>query len=106
MAITISDVALAAALRLGDGTTALTEPTLGIVARLKAVSTQIILEDAPDVPDDELHNEAVVRICWAALTICLKQGRGGNYASVYKHSGARDLLSQWRRVRVKVLTDD
>ena len=105
MAITISDVALAAALRLGDGVTPLTEPTLGIVARLKAVATQIILEDAPDVPDDELHNEAVVRIA-GRLFDMPQAGRGGNYAYVYKHSGARDLLSQWRRIRVRVLTDD
>lgn len=105
MAITISDVALAAALRLGDGITPLTEPTLGIVARLKAVSTQIILEAAPDVPDDEIHNEAVVRLS-GYLYDMPQAGRGATHANVYRNSGAASVLSQWRRIRVKVLNDD
>ena len=73
MAVTISAVELAAALRLGDSAEETAE-----VARLLAYATEAVnnhVETAPDV----VHNEAVRRIVWISIRSCPKLARGDAY---------------------------
>ena len=60
MAVTISVIQLAAALRIGDGVTALVEPQAGVLNRILASATALIESYAPNAPE-AIQNEAVIR---------------------------------------------
>ena len=62
MAVTLTALELAAALRVGDGTTALTGPLAEILDRLLATATALVNEYSP-MADDDVANEACVRLC-------------------------------------------
>lgn len=95
MAVNVTQ--LAAALRLGDGTTAPTEPLLGVLTRLSATATSIIGAYAPDAPD-VVKDEAGVR-----LAGYLYDGPAApsmaRYANSLVNSGAAGLLAEWREHR-------
>ena len=59
-------IQLAAALRLGDGETAPTEPVAGLLVRLLRVSQDFVTLAAPDAPE-AIADEAAIRIDGDAL---------------------------------------
>ena len=101
MAVDITALQLAAAIRLGDGTTALIEPESSIMTRLLAVSTELVERYAPDAPI-AVQNEACVRIS-GYLYDAPPVGREELYANAAANSGARALLAPWRPIRVRTV---
>lgn len=89
----IDALALAAALRLGDGTTALIEPELGIITRLHGMATAIVEERAPAAPAT-VKDEAIVRLAGYAFD-APTAGRGQTFANMFVNSGAGALLAPW-----------
>ena len=105
MAVTyLTDLQLAAALRLGDGVTALEEPTLGIVSRLCGVAAAQVEVLAPAAPDP-VKAEFVVRLA-GYLFDSPQAGRGANYANACTNSGAANVIALWRAVKVVAITPD
>ena len=100
MAVTISSLALAAALRAGDGTTALTEPLSGVIVRLLGAATALVEGYAPNAPES-VQDEAVVRLAgWMYDAI-----PGRTWASAMGQSGAQSILSPWRSRRARNIED-
>ena len=84
---------LAAALRLGDGVTAPTEPVAGILSRLMGVSEAFVELQASFAPA-AVQDEAVVRMV-AYLYDAPTAARGDRYAAAWRNSGAESLVSRW-----------
>ena len=103
MAVTITDVQLAAAMRIGDGSTALEEPQASVIRRILGSSTAVVERYAPHAPES-VHNEAVVRM--AGYLYDAPPGMSTRTASAMRDSGAMDLLSSWRIIRAVAITDD
>ena len=99
MAVTISRIELAAALRVGDGVNAPEEPVGGIITRLLAAATELVQGYAEDAPES-VQNEAVVRLCgWMYDAV-----PGRSFANAMDLSGARALLAPWRGRRARAVT--
>ena len=86
-------IQLAAALRLGDGTTAPTEPVAGIISRLLGVSQAFVAIAAPDAPE-AIADEATIRMT-AYLYDAPTSASGDRYAAAWRNSGAEALVSRW-----------
>ena len=101
MTVTLQVLQLAAAMRLGDGVTALTEPEAGIVTRLLAVSTRTVEAYAEDAPED-VQNEAVIRL--SAWLYDADPSRAYRMAQdAFGLSGARALLAPWHPITTGAL---
>ena len=91
MAITVAQ--LAAALRIGDGTTAPEEPINGILTRLMGVADAHIKLLGPDAPN-HIKDEATVRFA-GYLYDQPTTGRRESYANAWRNSGAAALVAPW-----------
>ena len=89
MAVTLTQAALSAALRLGSTTEETAEAT-----RLLAYATEAVTKHAPDAPDTA-HNEAVIRLS-GYLFDQPNAGRGMGYANALRNSGAASMLLAYR----------
>ena len=89
----VSLIELAAALRLGDGVTAPTEPVAGLLSRLLGVSQAFVAIAAPEAPE-AIADEATIRMT-AYLYDAPTASSGDRYAAAYRNSGAESLLSRW-----------
>ena len=79
-------IQLAAALRLGDGETAPTEPVAGLLSRLLIVSQDFVAIAAPDAPEG-IADEAAIRMT-ATLYDSPTSASGDRYAAAWRNSGA------------------
>ena len=86
-------IQLAAALRLGDGETAPTEPVAGLITRLLGVSQAFVAIAAPDAPE-AIADEATIRMT-ATLYDAPTAASGDRYAAAWRNSGAEALVSRW-----------
>ena len=86
-------IQLAAALRLGDGETAPTEPVAGLLVRLLRVSQDFVTLAAPDAPEG-IADEAAIRLT-ATLYDAPTAAAGDRYAAAWRNSGAENLVSRW-----------
>ena len=86
-------IQLAAALRLGDGVTAPTEPVAGIISRLLGVS-QAFVQIAAPLADEAIADEATIRMT-AYLYDSPTASSGDRYAAAWRNSGAEELVSRW-----------
>ncbi len=103
MAVKITALQLAARIQLGDGETALEEPTAGIVDGLLATATAMVEKYAATAPD-AVQDTAVVRIAgWLYDSPNAAQGRA--FAHALENSGAAGLLAQWRTRRARAIGD-
>ena len=84
---------LAAALRLGDGQTALTEPTAGILNRLLGVAQAVVEQHAEDAPE-AVKDEAEVRLA-SYLYDQPTAAANMQFSAAFRNSGALSLLSPW-----------
>ena len=100
MAVTATQ--LAAALRIGDGTTAPVEPQLSILTRLLGVADAYVTLLAASAPD-AIKDEATVRFA-AYLYDQPTAGRNDAYANAWRSSGAGSLVAHW--VVTRALTID
>lgn len=98
MAVTITDDALANALRLGDGTTALDTALAGVLTGVKAAAVAMVEKYAPDAPE-AVQNEATVRL--AAYLYDTREGRG--VVNPLASSGAQAMLAPYRVKRARSL---
>ena len=96
MAVTV--IELSAALRIGDGVTAPVEPIAGILARLLGVAEALVEIDSPSAPA-LVKDQAVVNLA-AYLYDQPTAGISERYSRAFRNSGAVDLLSRWRVLRV------
>ena len=97
MALTV--IELAAALRLGDGVEAPTEPLSGILTRLLGVAEATANIYAPGAPET-VRDEAAIRFS-AYLYDLPDSQRGSGYAAAWVNSGAGALVSPWRVHRIE-----
>ena len=86
-------IQLAAALRLGDGEIAPTEPVAGLLSRLLGVSQAFVAIAAPDAPE-AIADEATIRMT-ATLYDAPTAAAGDRYAAAWRNSGAEALVSRW-----------
>ena len=86
-------IQLAAALRLGDGETAPTEPVAGLLVRLLRVSQDFVTLAAPEAPEG-IADEAAIRMT-ATLYDAPTAAAGDRYAAAWRNSGAEALVSRW-----------
>ena len=84
---------LAAALRLGDGTTEPTDPVLGILTRLNAAAEALVEKQAPSAPAD-IKDEAIIRVA-GYLYDQPTAAEGDRYAFAWRSSRAAGLVSPW-----------
>ena len=91
MAVTL--IQLAAALRLGDGEIAPTEPVAGIISRLLGVSQAFVALAAPDAPE-AIADEATIRMT-AYLYDAPTAASGDRFSAAWRNSGAEALVSRW-----------
>ena len=101
--VTITDIQLAAAMRIGDGKTALPEPQASVIKRILGAATAIVERYAPDAPED-VQNEAVVRV--GGYLYDAPPGMSTRTANAMRDSSAMALLSPWRIIRAVAITDD
>lgn len=92
MALTITQ--LAAAVRLGDGSSAPVEPVLSILTRLDGVSDAFLDLYASGAPST-IRDEAKVRLV-GYLYDAPHSPTGDRYAAAWRNSGAGALVSPWR----------
>ena len=97
MAVTITADAVRDALRLGDSVEEADE-----VTRLLATATALIQERAPDAPD-AVANEAAIRLC---AFLYDKPNYSERVSSLWRNSGAGELLLQWLSVRGTIVGAD
>ena len=99
----VNVVQLAAALRLGDGTSEPEEPILSILKRLCRVSDELVEKYAPDAPNS-IKQEATIRLA-GYLYDMPSAPSGDRYAAAWRNSGAASLVSGWvvRRVSEEVM---
>ena len=76
-------IQLAAALRLGDGVTAPTEPVAGLLARLLLVSQEFVARAAPHAPE-AIADEASIRLT-ATLFDSPTAASGDRYAAAWRN---------------------
>ena len=86
-------IQLAAALRLGDGETAPTEPVAGIISRLLGVSQAFVQIAAPEAPE-AIADQATIMMA-ATLYDSPTAAAGDRYAAAWRNSGAEALVSRW-----------
>ena len=86
-------IQLAAALRLGDGENAPTEPVAGILSRLLGVSQAFVQIAAPEAPE-AIADEATTRMS-AYLFDAPTAASGDRYAAAWRNSGAENLVSRF-----------
>ena len=98
MAVNLTVIELAGAIRVGDGLDALEEPVLGILTRLLEATAALVERTAPNAPT-AVQNEAVVR-CSGWLFDVPDTGAGTRYGSAMRSSGAMGLLAPWRVHRI------
>ena len=104
MAVEITAVQLAAALRIGDGATALAEPQASVINRMLAVATATVERYAEDAPSD-VQDEAVIRM--AGYMFDAPPGNSRQHSNAFSQSGAQALVAPWRVVRAtKIEPDD
>ena len=101
---TISIAALGAAMRLGDGSTALSEPINGIVTRLGGVGEALVTLYADSTPL-AVKQESIIRLA-AYLYDSPDVRSGDRYAAAWRNSGAASLVSPWVERRVDDSDDD
>ena len=89
MAITLTEIELGAALRLGDSDEELAE-----VTRLLAYGLVAVEKHAPDAPD-AVQNEALIRLA-GYLFDQPNAGRGLSFANAFRNSGAAAILLPYR----------
>ena len=89
----VNTTSLAAAMRLGDGVSAPTEPLLGILTRLLAASTAHVTLVAPDAPA-AVKDEAAIRMS-SYLYDAPPAASGHGFAASFRNSGAESLVSRW-----------
>ena len=95
MAITVLE--LAAALRIGDGVTAIPEPQNGILTRLLGVAdayTDLLIPNAPDA----IKDQATIQFA-TYLFDQPSSSRGQSYSNAWVNSGAGALSLHWRDLR-------
>ena len=91
--VAVTLIQLAAALRLGDGVTAPTEPVAGILSRLLGVSQTFVAIAAPSAPE-AIADEATTRMA-AYLYDSPTAASGDRYAAAWRSSGVSGLVSRW-----------
>ena len=91
--VAVTLIQLAAALRLGDGVTAPTEPVAGILSRLLDVSQAFVAIAAPDAPE-AIADEATIRMS-AYLYDSPTSASGDRFAASWRNSGTEALVSRW-----------
>lgn len=91
MAVTVR--ALAAELRISDGTADPPEPHLSILTRLLGVADAMVDQIAPDAPD-AIKDEARVRFA-GYLFDQPSAARGDFYSNGWRNSGAASLVARW-----------
>ena len=89
----ITDLQVAQAIGLTDGTTELGEPELGIVRRKRIVAKGLVEEYAPTAPDD-FKDEAVILIVGYIFDMP-PSPRGDGYAASFRNCGAQSILGPW-----------
>ena len=94
MAVTLTVQELAAALRIAGSGTTLGDTLAGIVGRLLGTATAMVLEYAPDADNEDVQNEAVIRI--AAYLHDNDAARNRRFSDVLALSGAASILSIFR----------
>ena len=94
MALTLLTVPeLAAAMRIGDGVSAVPEPQSAIIARLGAAAEATVDRLAPDA-DDDVKREAIIRL--TSYVYDMPEAPGGDrYATAWRNSGAASLCGPW-----------
>ena len=94
MALTLLTVPeLAAAMRIGDGMSAVPEPQHGILARLGSAAEAIVGRLAPDA-DEDVKREAIIRV--TAYVYDMPESPGGDrWATAWRSSGAAGLCGPW-----------
>ena len=100
MAVTITVLEIAADRRVGDGTTPLEEPELGILTRLLASATETVHNYANDAPE-AVQNTAASLIVGYLYDAPVADG--SRYSNALSNSGAQSLLSRWASRRVTVI---
>ena len=91
MALTLTVLELATALRASDGAEDLIEPQLGIFTRLLAAVSLLVQDYAPEAPG-AIQNEAAIRVgAWLYDSV-----PGRSHQNAMDASGARGLLSAYR----------
>ena len=86
-------IQLAAALRLGDGVIAPTEPVAGLLSRLLGVSQAFVAIAAPDAPE-AIADQATIMMT-ATLYDQPTSTSGDRYGAGWRNSGAENLVSRW-----------
>ena len=89
MAVTLTQVELSAALRLGTSTEEIAEAT-----RLLGYATEAVTQHAPHAPD-AVQNEAAIRLAGYLFDQPFA-ARGGTYANALRNSGAARMLLPYR----------
>ena len=103
MAVTITAIQLAAALRIGDGEAALVEPQLSVITRVLASATALVEKYAPGAPE-AIQNEACIRL--AAYLYDAPPGASQQFQNALANSGAQSLLARFRIIRATRLEGD
>ena len=94
MAVTLTVQELATALRIAGTGTVLGETLAGIVGRLLGTASAMVLEYAPDADNEDVQNEAVIRI--AAYLHDNDAARNRRFSDVLALSGAASILAMFR----------
>ncbi len=102
MVVDITALQLARDLRVGDGVTALVEPTLTLVNRVLATATALVEDYAPDAPT-AIQVEAVIRL--AGYLFDAPPGASQRFTNPMHDSGAQSLLARYRVVRAHRLEE-
>ena len=89
MAVTLSVLELAAAIRLGNSTEETAQAT-----RLLATATEIVTRHAPGSPD-AIQNEAAIRVA-GYLFDAPQAAQGAGFGDILRNSGAAALLLPYR----------
>ena len=100
MAVTLTSIQLAAAMRIGDGITPLEEPQASVINRILASATALVESYAPQAPES-VQNEAVIRV--GGYLFDSPPGASMRFASPLADSGAQALLARFRIVRATLI---
>ena len=103
MAVTLTAIQLAAAMRIGDGVTALVEPQASVISRILASSRAIVESYAPNAPES-IQNEAVIRV--GGYLFDSPPGASMRFANPLGDSGAQALLARFRIVHAVLVETD
>ena len=100
----VTALQLAAAIRVGDGETALIEPELSIITRLLGVGQALVELYAPDAPE-AIKDEATIRVA-GYLYDQPNAGSADRYISAWRNSGGYALVAAWVSRRAEVVGTD